>query len=478
MRSAPHLDGKVAAPPARSWGLTVGTLLTGAVVWTLLGTWPASGSERFFLLVPPVVWTLSIVRPGKRLAGKWRLGIALIVSATLTILCVGYNLVLTAPLFAVADGWLRGLSVREVTIALYFLLALYLIAACTRRAVRPPMLRAVNRLAHRLPGGGRVLSVALAESVFLLGFAPFLVGTFHVHRFKVPNPERPAELADRPFEDMQFTAEDGLVLRGWFLPADRPSERTLLICHGMGTNRTAVLPYHAVGDALGANVLLFDFRGHGDSDGHTVSFGQYEKRDVRAAVQFLRTTRPEQARKMIGLGISMGTAGLIAAAAELEVPFDAVVLDSGFAAAADLTDHLLREVPTWLRQGLAFPAVPLASLDSACWLPGLRPVDSMSRLRAPVLLIHAQDDRLIPASHSRRLFDAANEPRALWLADTGGHGSAFDRRAEYLDRVTRFIRANGRGIAFAPPPQQGEPWARAGASSVDRSSATGGGSCR
>ena len=73
-------------------------------------------------------------------------------------------------------------------------------------------------------------------------------------------------------------------------------------------------------NALAANVLLFDFRGHGDSDGHTVSLGRHERLDVLAAVHYLRPQRAEQARMAMGLGISMGASALTHAAAEIEPP--------------------------------------------------------------------------------------------------------------------------------------------------------------
>ena len=73
-------------------------------------------------------------------------------------------------------------------------------------------------------------------------------------------------------------------------------------------------------NALAANVLLFDFRGHGDSDGHTISLGRHERLDVLAAVHYLRAQRAEQARTVMGLGISMGASALTHAAAEIEPP--------------------------------------------------------------------------------------------------------------------------------------------------------------
>jgi pimeloyl-ACP methyl ester carboxylesterase len=222
----------------------------------------------------------------------------------------------------------------------------------------------------------------------------------------------------------------------------------LLVCHGLGANRTEVLRLLPVGDALEANVLVFDFRGHGDSDGHTISFGRYEKLDVLAAVRYLRTQRPNQARAVIGLGRSMGSSALVAAAAEIEPPLRAVILDSGFTAAVDVTDSILDFLPKELRPCVADPAVWLASLDTECWLPDVRPIDLVRRVRAPLLIIHARGDRLIPVEHGMRLYARAAEPKALWLADTGGHCSAIDATSEYAARVKGMLRvgSNSKGL--------------------------------
>ena len=193
------------------------------------------------------------------------------------------------------------------------------------------------------------------------------------------------------------------------------------------------------GAACAANVLLFDFRGHGESDGHTVRFGAGERRDVLAAVAYLRERRPGQARQVVGLGVSMGAATLTLAAAEAQPPLDAVILNSGFAAAGDVAEHLCGWLPPAVRPLVAAVAAPLASLDAGCWIPGIRPEEHVRWLRAPVLVVHARGDRLVPVAHAARLFNRAAEPRALWLPNTGDLCSAIEHPAGYLEEVARLL---------------------------------------
>lgn len=185
---------------------------------------------------------------------------------------------------------------------------------------------------------------------------------------------------------------------------------------------------------------MFDFRGHGESDGHTVSLGYHEKQDVLAAVTYLRRERPEQSRELIGLGISMGSAALVRAAAEVEPPLDAVILDSAFTSALELTSSVLAVFPSSIQPLLTAPGIPLASLHAGCPLQEIRPVDQVAHLRAPVLFIHSRDDILIPATHAVQLHANALEPKMLWISPTQGHASSLsESEAEYLGQVVRFL---------------------------------------
>jgi alpha-beta hydrolase superfamily lysophospholipase len=291
----------------------------------------------------------------------------------------------------------------------------------------------------------RAASRPAAMVAALLAALPLVMAFFYVHRFKAPNLDSPEEATGRTVEHVSFVTDDGLTLRGWFFPAGPGCDRTLLICHGLGANRSAFLPYVKVGEEIGANVLMFDFRAHGDSDGRTSTLSLKEKLDVLAAVRYLRTERPAQARQVFGLGVSMGSASLARAAAEVEPPLDAVILDSGFAAVTDLTDSVLDYLPPALRPFLTGPGVPLANLHAGCDLNEARPEESVGQLRAPVLILHAEEDPLIPADHARRLYARAREPRALWVAPTRGHGSVLPRAyPEYVARVRELVDGAGR----------------------------------
>jgi pimeloyl-ACP methyl ester carboxylesterase len=412
----------------------------GLVAWWGLGFFVSGSAERCYLLVPPASVILAMLWQGwaslkgalRRLALRWftatvvtgLFGILLTQMAGLPVSRIWPEVCFFSCLVTAVFLVLLGLQV------LLQRLAFKILAAGSHNAPGKPLCRWRNITA-------RILALAFLAGVTV----PYLMALMYVFRFKIPNVPDPQLVTGRPYDDVAFKTEDGLTLRGWFFPSQDPrSGRTVLICHGLGLNRSAFLAYLRVGEALRANVLLFDFRGHGDSDGHTVTLGNREKLDVLAAVRYLRTERAEQARELIGLGISMGAASLTRAAACVEPPLDAVILDSGFASVVDLTDNILAPFPSGLRPWLTAVGIPLASLHAGCSLPDVRPEEAIGSLRAPVLIIHGNPDELIPTDHARRLFAHAGSPKELWLAPTEGHCSALAGACpQYLQAIWRLV---------------------------------------
>lgn len=431
----------------KRWVATGILVLAVTAAWVALSNLVPVPSERFYLLIPPISLALYLTWSATRWKGlRQRLAPALVYVLFVPVLLAGYQYHNSRQLLSsISADSLAGFSIREVLVGVYFVIAVTLLLSLPLSLLHRGYLRLFDRCFAFSPK--QQLCVQPVWFTFVRNtlpmlllvpvIVPYLMGSLYVHRFKVANGEPGL---GRPYEDVAFDTADGLTIRGWFFTAKARSARTLMICHGLGANRSNFLPFVAVGDTLEANVLMFDFRGHGDSDGHTISFGHHEKLDVLAAIDYLRGHRPEQTRELMAIAISMGSSALIRAAAEVEPPLNALIIDSGFTSAGELADNVLFIVPPLLRPWLTIPGVPLASLETGCWLPAVRPIDSMARLRAPVLIIHAHDDLLIPADHARRLFERAAQPKILWIADTPGHGSAFAAREQYLQYVRQLVK--------------------------------------
>jgi len=226
--------------------------------------------------------------------------------------------------------------------------------------------------------------------------------------FPSPGPVPPAASVLPGAEDVTFETADGLRLAGWFLPAPPggPADRVgrarpaVLVCNGNGGDRSMRAPLAAALSRMGLAVLLFDYRGYGGNPGHPTEEGLAA--DARAALGYL-AGRPEvDPERVIYFGESLGAA--VALRLATERPPAALVLRSPFASLAEVGRR-------------HYPVLPVSLLlrdryDSAA-LAG--------RLDAPLLVVAGGRDQIVPAGHSRRLFEAAPQPKRLVVLDGAGH---------------------------------------------------------
>lgn len=249
------------------------------------------------------------------------------------------------------------------------------------------------------------------------------------------------------YEAVTFpSAEDEVALRGWFLPAPL-SEKTIIITHGFRGNRLEDgVPALGLAQSLvgaGFNVLMFDFRNSGESDGTVTTLGYHEVKDVLGAVAYVKEQRPDAGRHVGIIGYSMGAVTASLAAAR-EPGIEAAVLDSPF---ADLRAYLKENMPHWT----GLPNVPFTWTIMAALPPlidldvdAVSPLAVMPRLNKPVLLIHTEGDEAIPARNSEQLA-AAGDPATvqLWLVPGTDHvGARAVDPAAYDERVIAFLQAH------------------------------------
>jgi uncharacterized protein len=124
--------------------------------------------------------------------------------------------------------------------------------------------------------------------------------------------ETPADFGV-PYRDVRFPASDGVELSGWYLPSRNGA--AVVVMHGAGSTRSAVLRHSVVIASHGYGVLLYDARGHGRSAGRAMDFGWYGNQDMSGAVSFLRSQPDVDVRRIGAVGLSMGGEEAIGAAA-------------------------------------------------------------------------------------------------------------------------------------------------------------------
>lgn len=236
----------------------------------------------------------------------------------------------------------------------------------------------------------------------------------------------PASIGLRDVEPIAFTTADGLALHGWFVPGPRsPAWFTVLVFNGNAGNRADRAPLAAALRAHGLAVLLFDYRGFGENPGTPTQAGLMA--DGRAALAHLLERADVDDTRLVLFGESLGTAIAVQIASERSPA--ALILRSPFASMIEVGRF-------------HYPFLPVR------WLLRDRfaSIDRIRSLRCPLLVVAGEEDRIVPISQSRRLYDAAPSPKTLEVLPGADHND-FELLAgnEMIQAVVRFLQQMDHG---------------------------------
>lgn len=257
-----------------------------------------------------------------------------------------------------------------------------------------------------------------------------MLGWFEHHQVFQPDRAMFANGSElnRAWEDIEFSSRDGLKLHAWFFPASTNSPNSdlaLLYCHGNGGNMGHRLDVLGALLQTGLNVLIFDYRGYGTSEGRPSEEGTYL--DAQAAYGWLRA-RGFAGESVICYGESLG--GGVASELARREQCGGLILQSTFTSIPDIGAEL-------------FPWLPVRLLSRIQYNTRKK----LPEVTVPVLVMHSRDDGLIRFSHAERNFSAAPEPK-LFREISGGHNSPLTNRREYVTAIEHFLallRALGDG---------------------------------
>lgn len=219
------------------------------------------------------------------------------------------------------------------------------------------------------------------------------------------------------YKEVRLETEDAVHLHAWHVPAPDP-RATMIFFHGNAGNISHRLDSIRIFHELRLSVLILDYRGYGQSEGRPSERGT--RRDARAAWRHLVDERGVPPGGIVLFGRSLGAA--VAADLAREVEPGALMLESPFRTVPDLAQDL-------------YPFLP------ARWLSRFQyAIEKYVRdIPAPKLIIHSEDDEIIPFRHGQAVFDAAAEPKRM-LVLRGGHNTGFlVSESEYRHGIERFL---------------------------------------
>jgi pimeloyl-ACP methyl ester carboxylesterase len=231
-------------------------------------------------------------------------------------------------------------------------------------------------------------------------------------------------------EEVSFLNRDQQRLAGCFIrAASQPALGTLIFFHGQAGNITNV---GWLGEKLasrGFDVLLFDYRGYGKSEGEITDERDLYA-DADAAYQYVVNERGSASNRIVLYGHSLGTAAAIDVASRRSCA--AVVLESGFSSASDMASIRVPWMPNWLHQ------FAVNRFESA---------KKLASVSCAVVVAHGDPDDIVPTQQGRALYSAVRGPRRLIILPGAGHGVAGHGGEKYLSEVMTFIQTSIAGSA-------------------------------
>ncbi len=279
------------------------------------------------------------------------------------------------------------------------------------------------------------LGVLVAVAVILVG------GMAAVSRYyrtpRVAHGRDPGSL-NIAFEEIRFPTEGGKTLYGWWIPSEG-SDRTLVLVHGWGRNVERVLPFVRELHPAGYNLIAFDARSHGSSDADGTANMLKFSADIQAALDEAHR-RGADSEGLGVLGLSVGGAGAIHAAAH-DRRIRAVITVGAFAHPGDLMRAELREkgIPAILASAVC----RYVEHSIGARLDVIAPEQQIPGIEAPVLLVHGENDVVVPVNHGHRLAAAGSVNVELLVLPGRGHSDCNDDELfwpsvkTFLDRTFR-----------------------------------------
>jgi pimeloyl-ACP methyl ester carboxylesterase len=227
-------------------------------------------------------------------------------------------------------------------------------------------------------------------------------------------------------------AGDGVRLKGWTCRASAPRRGTLVYLHGVADNRTSGVGIVERFGRRGFDVVAYDSRAHGESEGEACTYGFFEKQDLHRVLDVV------EKGPIVLLGTSLGAAVALQEAAG-DARVTAVVAAETF---SDLRTVATERAPFFFTSGIIGRAFELAENQGRFHVDAVSPVIAAAAIQNPVLLIHGAADTETPPDHSRRVLAALAGPKRLILVPGAGHnqslgGEVWREVEQWIDEIVR-----------------------------------------
>ena len=230
-----------------------------------------------------------------------------------------------------------------------------------------------------------------------------------------------------PQEDVYITSFDGIKLHGTMFRCNPTSNRFIIGIHGFQSHAfDEFAPHMAYYESKGFNILLVDDRGHGYSEGKYITMGVKDRLDCVAWATSLVEKYGTHTQILLH-GVSMGAATVLAASGEEQLPKQVIgiVADCGY---TDVKEALLVQMKALFHVPSRL-FVPIcswyASHKAGFSFSEGKPIEQVKKARAPIFIVHGEDDFIVPVSMAYKLYDACQSEKDLLIVKHASHAESI-----------------------------------------------------
>lgn len=240
---------------------------------------------------------------------------------------------------------------------------------------------------------------------------------------------------------LSIPSQYGYDIAGTLILADKPTDYYVILSHGVTMGEICSRHYLKLFHNLGYNVITYDHRRHGQTEGLDSTYGHFEKYDLKSVIDHFKASIGSHIK--IGLhGESMGAA-VILQYGTIAGDADFYISDCAYSSLYDQLSARIKSkriyMTTIIMQTTRFIIKFRAGFD----IKKIRPVDDVKNITVPILFIHGSDDTYINPDMTQELYDACTSEKRLYLCPDAGHARSMTTDPErYHSEVEDFLREN------------------------------------
>lgn len=259
-----------------------------------------------------------------------------------------------------------------------------------------------------------------------ISYAAAFVFTSPTNFISIHEPE------DLAYEDVSFETTDSVTINGWFFPKEN-SDKCIILLHGFKANKMEPLPRVKMFLDNGFNVLIYDARGHGESEAALNSIGFYEQEDLAAAVKFVES---KKINNIYCDGISQGGATIVYALANGKLKnVKAVILESVYDDLHKAIDNRFKKYTLLPADVAGYFMIKFAEDRLGVSVNQMQPCEDIKKVNVPVLMLSGSEDSRTTKEDTEHLFENANSPKELIFFEGANHEDLYKFNEELYNKT-------------------------------------------